>query len=101
MQIEIAALRDDEEYDLIGELMGSFVHIDEDQVVWRGYSQKQFEDKIPDYEWGRERSRIRHRAWDKTVTEVLINRVLKSDKSRWTEPDDNAIMPIYDVTQMR
>ena len=114
-QIEIDALRESEEHELMQELLGSFVHIDDDQVVWRGYSQKQFDGKIPDFEWGSERSLIKRRAevvflvnknkiivdaWDKTVTEALINRVLKPDRTKWTEPDDNPIVSIYDVKHM-
>lgn len=84
-------------------------------MIWRGYSQGQFEDKTPDAIWGTETSRIRRRAevifmvkqqkvivdtWEKTITETLI-RMLKPDRAKWTDPDDNAIMPIYDVTQMK
>ena len=115
LQCEVDALQEDQEYELMQEVLGSFVHVDEDQVIWRGYSQGQFEDKTPDAIWGTETSRIRRRAeviflvkqqkvivdtWEKTITETLI-RMLKPDRAKWTDPDNNAILPIYDVTQMK
>ena len=87
LQCEVDALQEDQEYELVQEVLGSFVHVDEDQVIWRGYSQGQFEDKTPDAIWGTETSRIRRRAevifmvkqqkvivdtWEKTITETLI-----------------------------
>ena len=39
-------------------------------------------------------------SWDKTVTETLVG-VFKPDRAIRTEPDDVAIMPIYEVTHMK
>ena len=115
LQFEIDALREDQEFELMQELWGSFVHKNCKQVIWQGCAHHQFADKIPEFEWGRRRSRIKRRpqviflvrqqkiiveSWDKTVTETLVG-VLKPDRAIWTEPDDVAIMPMYEVRHMK
>jgi len=108
---EMDALRDDGELELRERIAGQWVSITEDQATWRAPAAKQFAAyKFPDWHWGVGSNQLLRPAemvFIKKRGKVIVDgpddvrkaliRVLKMCR---TEPDDNPIMPVYDVNQM-
>lgn len=118
------ALRQEENFDFRKRVAGMWIHVTENQAIWRAAASSQLEAKVPDTHWHK-RSTDRWRTnssgarppdccivrpaeviylqskgkvivdGPQDVVEALL-RPLKAI----TKPDDNAVMPIYDVEKM-
>lgn len=91
-------------------LTGCFIQVSEEQAVWRTYAGTQSSVKTPDWYWGRRRFwRPTEVVYSKAAGKILIEgsqevvevivEALKCQKG-FTQPDDNAVVPIYDVHRM-
>lgn len=101
------ALKEEHRFDFVRRMLGSWVSINANQAIWRATGGGQFEGKVPDGIWGY--SKLQRNAevvfmknrgkvivdGPTDVVEALI-RALKT----FTKPDDNAVMPIYDVAKI-
>eukprot|EP00435_Cladocopium_sp_Y103_P061195 s321_g22.t2 len=107
---ELEALAQEQEFDLRKRIAGQWVCITDEQAIWRAPASQQFADKFADWDWGARTGKLARPAeliyihkkgkvlldGPDDVTAPLL-RVLNDCK---TEPDDFAIMPVYDKTKM-
>jgi len=107
---ELEALAQEQEFDLQRRIAGQWVCITDEQAIWRAPASQQFADKFADWDWGartRKLARPAELIYIHKKGKVLLDgpddvtapllRVLNDCK---TEPDDFAIMPVYDKTKM-
>jgi len=104
---EQGQLQDDQDLDLLKQMVGSWISIADDQAIWRAAAGSQCEAKAPDWLWGQHRMRrpaevvyLKRKGkivvdGPQDVVDAII-RVLKN----FTKPDDNAVMPIYDLNKI-
>jgi len=98
---------EEHQHTVLQQIIGSWVSLDEKQAIWRSSGAGQCEAKVLDHLWG---SRVIRRPSEvaftrksqkvivdgpKAATEALL-RALK----QFTRPDDNAVMPIYDLNKI-
>jgi len=107
------ALKEEFKFDTLQRIIGSWVSLTESQAIWRVAAATQCDAKVPDLLWARgarsDLPKIQRPAevvFLKSKGKVLVDgppdvvdvliRVLKT----FTKPDDNAVMPIYDLTRI-
>jgi len=109
---------------LLGQLIGSWVHLTQEQAIWRTNSHAQIgAAKIPDFVWAKDKKQIEMYSqgleapaaptevvyFAKTgkmivtgpSTQETVDAVIRVLSFKdFTKKDNNAIMPLYDITQM-
>lgn len=124
---EMAALKEEgtpEDMERAMSIAGSWVSLTEKQAIWRGTAATQCETKVPDFLWGSQvgqGSRAAGQSGQRSiqrkaevvflqgpgkviidgpaeVTEVLLRAI--QHRENFTKPDNNAVMPIYDIKRM-
>jgi hypothetical protein len=101
------ALKEEQSFDLLSKVIGSWVSVTDKQAIWRSAALNQCDAKVPDRLWGIKR--IRRPAevlYIKSKGKVIIDgpsdvveALIRAIKPL-TKPDDNAVMPIYDVAKI-
>lgn len=107
---EMDSLQEELDVDMRERIAGQWVMKNEDQAVWRAPAAKQFPDKFPDWDWGASSGKLARPAeliYLRKRGKIILDgpddvrrplmRVLKRCR---TEPDDHAIMPVYDKNKM-
>jgi len=101
------ALKDEQNFSLLRHTVGSWVSVTSKQAMWHACAATQNEATIPDKLWGNRKIQrpaevvyLKNRGkvvvdGPQEVVEALL-RALKT----FTKPDDNAVMPIYDLTKI-
>jgi len=101
------ALKEEQQLELLRQVVGSWVSVTETQAIWRSASLNQCEAKVPDRLWGTRRiKRPAEVVYIKNKQKVLVDgpsevveAIIRALKP-FTKPDDNAVMPIYDVAKI-
>eukprot|EP00930_Biecheleria_cincta_P042859 TRINITY_DN29496_c0_g1_i1.p1 TRINITY_DN29496_c0_g1~~TRINITY_DN29496_c0_g1_i1.p1 ORF type:complete len:1155 (-),score=186.59 TRINITY_DN29496_c0_g1_i1:430-3831(-) len=107
LEDEREQLKNEGQDGLFVQTVGSWISITKTQAIWKTSSALQFSGRVPDYAWGRGTMKrpcelIYLKNQGKVILDgpedvmVPLQRVLDD----MTEPDDHAIMPIYDITKM-
>jgi len=104
---EREALNEEQETEIVNSIVGDWVSITDEQAVWRAITISQFDGKVPDSWWGYgTRVRPAEVVYIKSKGKVIIDGTAKTVEAllralkTFTKPDNNAIMPIYDVNRM-
>ena len=107
---EMESLAEELDFDMRTRIAGQWLSITEDQAIWHAPAVKQFADKFADWDWGASSGKLARPAeiiYIKKKGKVVLDgpddvrapllRVLRLCR---TEPDDHAIMPVYDKNKM-
>lgn len=101
------ALKEEQHFDLLRRTVGSWVSVTEKQAMWHACAATQSEAKVPDRVWGtRKIQRPAEVVYLKNRGKVVVDgppdvveALLRALKT-FTKPDDNAVMPIYDLAKI-
>ena len=100
-------LKEEQQKEVLRRTHGSWISVTEKQAIWRSLAVTQCEIKVADKLWGnRNIQRPAEVAYFKTKGKVLVDGPLDVVEAliralkQYTKPDDNAVMPIYDLAKM-
>jgi len=101
------ALKDEQKFELLRSVIGSWVSVTDKQAVWRATAATQCEAKAPDRLWATRRMQrpaevIFLKSKGKVVVDGpqdVVEALIRALKT-FTKPDDNAVMPIYDLAKI-
>mmetsp|Transcript_97764 Transcript_97764/g.187421 ORF Transcript_97764/g.187421 Transcript_97764/m.187421 type:complete len:1145 (-) Transcript_97764:47-3481(-) len=102
------ALQEDENFDLMRRLIGTWIMVNEKQALWQSTASSQFNRKVPDGLWsGRQLTCPTEVIFLKEKGKVIVSGPKDAEEAlvralrSFTRRDDSAVMPIYDLTRMQ
>lgn len=101
------ALQEEAQFELLRRIVGTWVLVTDKSAVWRASAAGQCDVKCPDWSWTSKRlQRPAEVAYMRSRGKVVLDgqpevteAILRALKN-FTRADDNAVMPIYDLTKM-